>query len=109
MGLIGGGVEPEDGDPEADRDGTLRAAACRELCEEAGIIVAPEQLRPVFEALGRSRWAVTFVVEPPVPPPVLGENEEGQVRWASIEELCGGSFADYNRALFAALQRDASA
>jgi len=109
MGLIGGGVEPEDGDAEADRDGTLRCAAARELREEAGIAVDPARLVPIFEGMGRTRWAVTFRVEGALPAPVLGDNEEGEVRWVSPAEVCAGSFADYNRALFAALQRDATA
>ena len=103
VGLIGGGVEPEDGDPVADRAGTLRRAAARELREEAGIQVDLEQLRPVFAAMGRTRWAVTFVVDGPVGAPVLGLNEEGIVSWASAAAVCAGSFGDYNRALFAAL------
>ena len=103
VGLIGGGVEPEDGDPSSDRDGTLRRAAARELREEAGITVDPAQLRAVFAAQARTRWAVAFVVDGPVGDPVLGENEEGLVRWATVEDVCAGSFGAYNRALFEAL------
>jgi 8-oxo-dGTP pyrophosphatase MutT (NUDIX family) len=109
MGLIGGGVEPEDGDPVADRDGTLRRAAVRELREEAGISVPPERLTPIFEGMGRTRWAVTFRVQGALPAPVLGENPEGMVRWVPPSTVMRGSFATYNRALFAALQREASA
>lgn len=97
VGLIGGGVEPEDAGPNAEA--TLRNAIVREAREEAGLILDPAQLRIVFSAPARTRIAVTFtcVVDPG--PPTLGMNEEGFVSWSDPQALLSGSFGDYNRAL----------
>ena len=110
IGLIGGGVEPVDGDLQADRAGTLQRAAARELWEEAGVTLSPAALAPVFEAQRGQTRVTTFVPTAPVEGVVLGQNEEGWVRWATAEEVCAGRFGAYNRALLAALaQRDATA
>lgn len=104
FGLIGGGVERTDGDLDADREGTLRRAAVRELWEEAGIRLQPHQLKPVYQAQARRRYATVFVPTVPPDPPRLGLNEEGWVAWVEPEKICSGSFGTYNRKLLHTLQ-----
>lgn len=105
VGLIGGGVEPEDAGVDAET--TLRNAIIREAREEAGLHLSVDHLRVVFTAPARTRTAVTFVYDADPGAPVLGENEEGFVSWAAEEALLRGSFGGYNRDLFLAV-RDTS-
>lgn len=102
VGLIGGGVEPEDAG--ADEESTLRNAIIREAREEAGLVLSAEHLRAVFIAQARTRIAVTFVYDAEAGAPILGENEEGFVSWSQPDALLDGSFGDYNRALFSAVR-----
>lgn len=105
VGLIGGSIEPEDGDLHHDRDATLRRAAARELREEAGVALAPEAFAPVFEALVGATRVTTFAVRGPFPfdAVALGRNEEGHVGWATPEAVCAGRYGAYNRSLLDAL------
>lgn len=105
VGLIGGSVEPEDGDPSHDRAATLRRAAARELREEAGVALAPEVFAPVFEALVGSTRVTTFAVRGPFPVDAvtLGHHPEGYVDWATPEAVCAGRYGAYNRSLLDAL------
>ena len=102
VGLIGGGVEPED--LGADDDTTLRNAIVREAREEAGLHLEAARLRPVFSAPARTRTAVTFTYDGDPGVPQLGVNEEGIVSWAPPEALLTGSFGAYNRALLDAVR-----
>lgn len=104
VGLIGGSIEPMDGDLARDPDATRRRAAARELWEEAGLRLSPEHLIPVFvAAVGRTR-VTTFVPAAPITAaPVLGQNIEGWVRWATAAEICAGRYGAYNQDLLAAL------
>jgi len=97
VGLIGGGVEPEDAGP--DDETTLRNAMVREAREEAGLILDPADLQIIFSAPARTRIAVTFRCTVDPGSPTLGENEEGFVSWSDPQALLTGSFGDYNRAL----------
>lgn len=108
MGLIGGGVEPEDGELVADRAGTPRWAVSRQRLDNAGISVWSEPLVPIFEGVGRTCWAVIFCLQGSLSAPVLGDNPEGVVRWVEPAAIMRGRFAEDNRALLAALQREAS-
>jgi len=102
VGLIGGGVEPEDVGP--DEETTLKNAIIREAREEAGLSLSAEHLRAVFIAKARTRIAVTFVCDVDPGAPTLGVNEEGFVSWSPQDALLAGSFGDYNHALFSAVR-----
>jgi ADP-ribose pyrophosphatase YjhB (NUDIX family) len=96
-GLPGGKLDPGE-DP--------RVGAARELFEETGIRVKPEDLVQVFERTDgtNDEWfavtyeATTWEGEPTQQP------GEGLVEWVEWEAIESGSFGHYNQALHRALR-----
>ncbi len=65
FGLIGGKVDPEDGDVVEDELNTLRRACARETLEEAGMVISPKSLYEVHRGMdvgadGKELINVTF-------------------------------------------------
>jgi ADP-ribose pyrophosphatase YjhB (NUDIX family) len=93
-GLPGGKLESGE-DP--------KVGAARELLEETGIKVAPEDLYELFRAQDGEWSAITFAalvsdVEP------KRQEGEGLVDWVTWDDLKRGSFGPYNRQLHDALR-----
>ena len=93
-GLPGGKIEPGE-DP--------RSAAKRELFEESGVTALGE-LREVYVGPAGQHVAITYQVDRFNGTPVAAE--DGVVDWVEWPELCSGSFGDYNRALWSALEHE---
>ena len=72
-----------------DRGESARAAAARELAEEAGIVLPVARLRPLVEAKRRAdghRFAL-FAAEVPREVPARLDRESAEARWASLRAL----------------------
>lgn len=105
-GLPGGKIEPQDGDTQLGLDATLRNAAARELREETGVVVGPEDLTLVYAGVcqdqsgGGDPDSITFTFEAPhfeEVPDLNSEDGEPEVRWNEWDVLTeDGAFSDYN-------------
>lgn len=95
FGLPGGKVDPGE---------TPAQAAERELFEETGRRVKGD-LVPIFEMVeSGERYVTVFLAEDVTEQEVALESQEtGVVRWVSQEDLEGGRFGAFNRALFESL------
>lgn len=95
-GLAGGKVDPE--------DTSFAGAAVRELQEETGLKVSPDDLNFLFtrECLGEVDYvAHTFQLDVKhVPNNFEFKGDAGPVEWVTKQDLLNGPFAIYNKALF---------
>ena len=85
---------------------TAVQAAVRELQEETGLELSPDELEPVFAKPEGGRMSTAFLCRRRLPPNVVAEckySNEGHVRWAPKEQSVQGPFAAYNEALIATL------
>ena len=114
FGLIGGKVDPEDGDLEKDFAGTTLRACIREAREEAGVVLDPRALYEVYRALDYGpygqRSSVPFISVVYSPVRVEGrvpqKEGEGRLAWLEISEFMKVTrFKDYNTKLFKALRK----
>lgn len=108
-GLPGGKIEPQDGGTAQGLDATLRRAAARELREETGVEVSPDDLTLIYagvckdESGGGHRDSITFTFEGPhfdEVPELISAEGEPEARWNEWEVLLNGAFSDYNQRVY---------
>jgi 8-oxo-dGTP pyrophosphatase MutT (NUDIX family) len=101
FGLVGGKVDPEDGpvDPE-HLMATLRRALVREVREEIGVELDPDDLWFEFQLPDPSGyWNVCFGAPAHLLRGASTQEGEGVVAWVGWPTLESGPFGAYNRAL----------
>lgn len=101
FGLPGGKVDPSDGPTdEIHREATLKKALVREVREEVGVSLSPQDLRPVFQCLDPTGfWNVCFTVSAETVTTASTQPGEGVVQWVDWDTLFRGPFAEFNRQL----------
>lgn len=110
FGFPGGKVDPSDGDlaPES-WEGTIRRAMARELREEVGITVDPDDLVILYQGVcpggadGVAYWMVSLALPGGLLEEPRTQPEEGVVCWVPWETLTSGPFGHYNTNLRNAL------
>ena len=99
-GLVGGKVDPE--------DESFALAAVRELEEETGLKVSPNDISLLFtrECLGETDYVThTFQLDSKhIPDNFEFKGDAGPVKWATKQDLLNGPFAIYNKSLFERLK-----
>lgn len=113
--LIGGKVDPEDGDLKTDLMGTLRRAAVREAREECGHVLNPVALYEVYRGLDygakgepRAKQPFICIVFSAVALDSIEERHEGEgeLRYLTPAELIRRSrFVDFDTRMFRLLGR----
>lgn len=98
FGLPGGKVEPTDG--ETGDYLTLVAAVVREVWEEVGVAICPQDLTLVFQLPDvTGYWNVCFSAPADLFQSFQPQEGEGIVSWVEWATLEDGPFADFNRSL----------
>lgn len=101
FGLIGGKVDPEDGPVDPDQlVETLRRATVREVHEEIGVALRPEDLVCVFHHPDEhGYWNFCFGVRDGVEVVASTQEGEGVTAWVPWDVLVDGPFKEFNTAL----------
>lgn len=87
---------------EEDEHGDPRTCAARELLEETGVKVDPDDLIEIFRANDGNGIAVTYLAATYEGEPTA-QAGEGLTGWVSWETIESGTFGRYNRALHQAV------
>lgn len=101
FGLPGGKVDPEDGptDPESLLS-TLKRAVAREVWEEVGVRIDPDEFWLEFHLPDASGfWNFCFEASAEAFDGASTQDGEGVTRWVDWEALERGPFGSYNQAL----------
>lgn len=96
LGLPGGKVEPNE---------TYKQAAIREIKEETGLDI--DNLKYIYSAY--SVYDINYFVvvySADYSGNIKPATNEGYVKWATQDELCSGSFGNFNKDMFTQLKKN---
>lgn len=77
---------------------SLKQCAVRELREETGVLADPQDLYELYLDKDYKGFEVVTYIATQYDARKLEQGDAGPVSWVSWDELCSGSFGDYNKA-----------